>query len=105
MEFFAGFGAEQLLVMFVGAVISVVQGFYPSISILEWLKSKLGVEDTAMELIATAFFFVLAAIASWISGELGEVQWSLQWLLANFAVFKSLAKVAYEMLKERQAAQ
>lgn len=105
MDFFAGFGAEQLLVMLVGAIISVVQGFFPSISILEWLKAKLGVEDTAMELIATAFFFVLAGIASWVSGELGDVQWTLQWLLVNFAVFKAMAKVAYEMLKERKAVQ
>jgi len=101
MEFFAGFGAEQLLVMLVGALISIVQGFFPSISILEWLKAKLKVEDSAMEIIAIAFFMLLAAIASWVSGELGEVQFSLQWMLANFAVFKSLAKMAYEMLKER----
>lgn len=103
MEFFAGYGAEQLLVLLVGALISVVQGLFPAISILEWLKVKLGVEDSVMEIISIAFFMLLAGLASWVSGELGEVQWSLQWLLANFAVFKSLAKVAYEMLKERSA--
>lgn len=103
LEFFAGYGAEQLLVLFVGAVISIVQGLFPSISILEWLKAKLGVQDTVMELIATAFFFVLAALATWVSGELGEVQFNLAWLLANFAVFKELAKIAYEMLKARSA--
>jgi len=101
LEFFAGYGAEQLLVLLVGAIISIVQGLFPSISILEWIKSKLGVEDTVMELIAMAFFMVLAIIATWVSGELGDIQFSLAWLLANFAVFKELAKIAYEMLKER----
>lgn len=103
MEFFAGFGAEQLLVLLVGAAISAVQGLFPSISILEWLKAKLGVQDSAMEVIAIAFFMVLAAIASYVSGELGEIQWSLEWLLANYAVFKGMAKVAYELMKERSA--
>jgi len=105
MDFFAGYGAEALLVMLVGSIISIVQGFFPELSILEWLKSKLKVEDSAMEIIAIAFFMVLAGIASWVSGELGEVQFSLQWMLANYAVFKSMAKVAYEMVKEREAVQ
>lgn len=99
--FFGGFGAEQLIVLVVGAVISVVQGLFPSISILEWLKAKLGVEDAKMEVIAIAFFMVLAALAMWVSGELGQVEFTLEWLLANFAIFKSLAKIAYEMLKAR----
>jgi hypothetical protein len=37
----------------------------------------------------------------WVTGEIGEVEWTLNWLLSNFAVFYGLAQVAYQMLKER----
>ena len=103
LEFFAGYGPERLLVLLVGAAIAISQGLFPSVSILEWLKVKLNVEDTKMEIIAVAFFMVLAGLASWVTGAISEVNWSLEWLLANFAVFKTLAKVAYEMLKVRNA--
>jgi len=100
--FFDGYTAEMLIPLLVGAVISFVQGWYPEISILEWLKDKLGLVDTRMEIVVTAFFMVLSALAMWLTGELGQVEWSLEWLLANFAIFKTIAKVAYEMLKVKR---
>ena len=100
--FFDGYTAEMLIPLLVGAVITFVQGWYPEISILEWLKDKLGLVDTRMEIVVTAFFMVLSALAMWLTGELGQVEWSLEWLLANFAIFKTIAKVAYEMLKVKR---
>ncbi|NIR63985.1 MAG: hypothetical protein GWN76_08485 [candidate division Zixibacteria bacterium] len=100
-NFFVGYTAEQLIVMLVGAIIAFTQAFFPSISILEWLKEKLNLADTRMELVVITFFMVLSALAMWVTGELGSVEWSLEWLLANYAVFKAIAKIAYEMLKAR----
>lgn len=103
IAFFAGYTSEQLIVLLVGSGISIVQGLYPGISILEWLKSKLEISDTRMEIVSIAFFMILSALAMFVTGELGEVQWNLEYFLANFAIFKGLAKLAYEMLKERSA--
>ena len=99
--FFDGYTAQQLIVLFVGALIAVSQGLFPKVSVLEWLKNKLGIADTKMEIVVVAFFMGLSALAMYVTGELGQVEWSLEWLLANFAVFKTIAKVAYEMLKVR----
>lgn len=101
MEFFDGYTAEQLIVMLVTAVIAISQAFFPQVSILEWLKGKLGLDGARMQWLAIAFFMGLSALAMFVTGEIGEVQWKLEWLLSNFAVFYGLAQVAYQMLKDR----
>jgi len=102
MGFFDGYTAEQLIVMLVTAIIAISQGLFPQVSILEWLKGKLGLEGGKMQWVVIGFFMLLSALAMWVTGEIGEVQWKLEWLLSNFAVFYGLAQVAYQMLKERQ---
>jgi len=99
--FFEGYTAEQLVVMLVGAFIAFTQAFYPNFSILEWAKAKWKLADTQMELFAMAFFMLLAALASWATGALAGAEFTLQWILANAAIFKGIAKLAYEMLKQR----
>ena len=101
MGFFDGYTVEQLIVMLVTAIVAVSQGLFPQVSILEYLKSKLGLDGTKMQLVVIAFFMALSALAMYVTGELGEVTWKLEWLLSNFAVFYGLAQVAYQMLKER----
>ena len=102
MGFFDGYTAEQLIVMLVTAIIAISQGLFPQVSILEWLKAKLGLDGTKMQLVVIAFFMILSALAMYVTGELGSVEWKLEWLLSNFAVFYGLAQVAYQLLKERQ---
>lgn len=101
MNFFDGYTAEQLIVMFVTAIIAISQGLFPQVSILEWLKAKLGLDGAKMQIVVIGFFMALAAAAMWVTGEIGVVEWKLEWLLSNFAVFYGLAQIAYQMLKER----
>lgn len=102
MNFFDGYSAEQLIVMLVTAIIAISQGLFPQVSILEWLKAKLGIDGAKMQIVAIAFFMGLSALAMYVTGELGGVEWKLEWLLSNFAVFYGLAQIAYQMLKDRQ---
>ena len=95
--FFEGYSAEQLIVLLVGAIIAISQGLYPGVSILEWLKNKLGLEDFKMKLVVIAFFAGLSALAMWVTGELA-VEFTLKSLLANFAIFITLAELAYQRL-------
>ena len=99
--FFDGYTAEQLIVMLVTAIIAISQGLFPGVSILEWLKAKLGIDGAKMQLVVIAFFMLLSALAMYVTGELGEVQWKLEWLLSNFGVFYGLSQIAYQMLKDR----
>ena len=101
MGFFDGYTAEQLIVMLVTAIVAISQGLWPGVSILEWLKAKLGLDGTKMQIVAIVFFMLLSALAMYVTGEIGEVEWTLQWLLANFSVFYGLAQIAYQMLKDR----
>lgn len=99
--FFEGYSAEQLLVGLVGAVIAIVQAAAPGVSILEWVKAKLGLQDQVMHFVAISFFMVLAALAMFVSGELGELEFSLKALLEYFGLFYVLAQVAYQQFKSR----
>lgn len=99
--FFEGFTPEQLVVMLVGAVIAISQAIWPGVSILEKIKAKYNLADTRMELVAMVFFFILAALATLVTGGFEGAEFTLQWILANAAVFKGIAKIAYEMVKER----
>ena len=99
--FFEGYSAEQLLVGLVGAVIAIVQAAAPGVSILEWVKGKLGLQDQVMHFVAIAFFMALAALAMFVSGELGELEFSLKALLEYFGWFYALAQIAYQQVKSR----
>lgn len=99
--FFEGFTPEQLVVMLVGALIALSQAIWPGVSILEYLKKKFNLADTRMELVAMVFFFLLSALATFVTGGFEGAEFTLQWILAQTAIFKGIAKLAYEMLKER----
>jgi MFS-type transporter involved in bile tolerance (Atg22 family) len=97
--FFEGYSAQQLIVMLVGVIIAISQGFVPGVSILEWLKSKFGWKDELMQYVVIGFFMALAALASWATGELEGFKWSLESILSFFGVFYGIAQLAYERLK------
>lgn len=99
--FFEGFSPEQLVVMLVGAIIAISQAMWPGVSILEYLKEKFGLADTRMELVAMAFFMILAVLATLVTGGFEGAEFTLQYILAQAAIFKGIAKIAYEMFKER----
>lgn len=102
-EFFSGYSAQELIVMLVTAVIAVTQGLFPGISILEWLKRKLGLEDRLMHYTVIGFFMVLSALAMFVTGELDPagIEWTLESLIGYFGVFYGLSQIAYQQLKSR----
>lgn len=99
--FFEGFTPEQLVVLLAGAIIAISQAIFPGVSILEYLKDKYNLADTRMELITMTFFFIMAGVATLITGGFEGETFTLQAILTNTAIFKGIAKIAYEMFKER----
>ena len=99
--FFEGYTAEQLIVGLVGLLIAVSQALFPGISILELLKQKFNLEGLKMQFVVMAFFFVLAGAAMYVTGELGEIEFTLQALLEYFGWFYAISQLAYQQLKDR----
>ena len=99
--FFEGYTAEQLIVGLVGIAIAVSQSLFPGISILEFLKRVLNLEGMWMQVVVMGFFILLAAIAMYFTGELGEVEWTLAALLEYFGWFYAISQLAYQKLKDR----
>jgi hypothetical protein len=101
INFFAGYTAEELIVMLVTAVISVSQGLIPGVSVLEWLKQKTGLEGKAMHWTVIGFFMVLSALAMFVTGELDPeaIEWTLESLISYFGLFYGLSQIAYQRLK------
>lgn len=101
--FFDGYTSKELIVGLVGIILVVMQELFPGISILKFLKAKLGLEDNRMRFVVIAFFMALAAGASYLTGELEGLAWTLQSMLEFFGWFYIPANLAYEMLKERNS--
>lgn len=103
MEFFQGYSAEELIVMFVTALVAVSQGLFPGVSILEWLKNKTGLSGEKMHYAVIGFFMVLSALAMFVTGELdpSSIEWTLETLISYFGLFYGLSQVAYQRLKTR----
>ncbi len=99
--FFEGYTAEQLVVGLVGIAIAVSQSLFPGISLLEGIKRWLNLEGMAMQYVVMGFFFVLAVIAMYATGELGEVEWKLSALLEYFGWFYAISQLAYQKLKAK----
>ena len=99
--FFEGYTAEQLIVGLVGIAIAVSQSLFPGVSILEFLKRVLKLEGMWMQVVAMGFFMLLAAVAMYFTGELGEVEWTLAALLEYFGWFYAISQLAYQKLKDR----
>jgi len=104
MNFFDGYTAKELMIMLVTAIVSVTQGLFPGISILEWLKNKLGLEDKLMHYTVIGFFMLLSALAMFVTGELdpSAIEWRLETLISYFGIFYSLSQIAYQNLKSRK---
>ena len=97
--FFEGYTAEQLIVGIVGIAIAITQSLYPGVSILEWLKRTFNLEGMWMQVVVMGFFILLAAIAMYFTGEIGEVEWTLAALLEYFGWFYAISQIAYQKLK------
>ena len=99
--FFEGYTAEQLVIGLVGIAIAVTQSLFPGVSILEFLKRVLKLEGTWMQFVVMGFFMLLAAVAMYFTGELGEVEWKLSALLEYFGWFYAISQLAYQKLKAK----
>ena len=99
--FFEGYTAEQLIVGLVGIAIAISQSLFPGVSILEFLKRELKLEGMRMQVVAMGFFMLLAAVAMYFTGELGEVEWTLAALIEYFGWFYAISQLAYQKLKDR----
>ena len=99
--FFDGYTAKALIVGLVGLILVVMQELFPGVSILKLLKAKWGLEGNQMRFVVIGFFMILAAIASFLTGELEGWTWTLKSMLEYFGWFYIPANIAYEMLKER----
>ena len=102
-HFFSGYSAEQLIVMFVTALIAISQAAIPGVSLLEWLKKVTGLKDQGMQYVVIGFFMLLSALAMWVTGELDPlaVDWTLENLISYFGIFYGLSQIAYQYLKAR----
>jgi hypothetical protein len=101
--FFEGYTANQLIVGLVGIILVVAQELFPGISILKYLKNKWYLEDNKMRFLVIAFFMLLAAGASYLTGELEGWVWTLKSMLEFFGWFYIPANVAYQMLKDENS--
>ena len=97
--FFEGYTAEQLVIGLVGIAIAITQSLYPGVSILEWLKRTFNLEGMWMQVVVMGFFVLLAAVAMYFTGEIGEVEWTLAALLEYFGWFYAISQIAYQKLK------
>ena len=99
--FFDGYTSKELIVGLVGIILVVMQELFPGISILKYLKGKWNLEDNRMRFVVIAFFMLLAAGASYLTGELEGWAWTLQSMLEFFGWFYIPANIAYQMLKDK----
>jgi hypothetical protein len=98
-NFVAGWTAERLILGAIGIVFT----YFPSVSILQWIKNETGWEDLVMHRVVVAFFMVLSALVMLITNEFDPsgVEWTLDNVLVYFGIFSGVAEAAYQRLKTR----
>jgi ammonia channel protein AmtB len=89
-------GTQELI----GLIVALILGFL-GMKPINWLKEKLGLEDTYALLLVYGVSGVIGAIALWATGELTGLTWSLNNLVAIAGMFFAAAKFAYETMKMR----
>lgn len=98
-NFVAGWTAERLILGAIGILVT----YFPSVSILQWIKSKTGWEDVVMHRVVVAFFMVLSALLMVITNEFDPtgIDLTLDNVLVYFGIFSGVAEAAYQRLKAR----
>lgn len=100
-NFFAGYSAQQLIIGALGALFA----FFPSINILQWLKSKTSWEDSKMHVAVVAFFGALAGLVMVAIGQIDPsgIAWTFDQFAAYWGVFALIGEAAYQRLVARTA--
>ena len=101
INFFAGYSAQQMTIGAIGAIIA----FFPSVNILQWLKSKTGWADSKMHAAVATFFGILAAIIMVAIGEIDPagIEWTFDQFIAYWGAFALIGEAAYQRLVTRNA--
>ena len=100
--FFDGYTANELVVGLVGIALVVIHELFPNFNLFVALKSKFGLEGNILRWIVVGVFMALAAGASYITGELDGVVFTLNGMLEMFGWLYIPADLAYNMLKDQR---
>ena len=100
--FFDGYTANELIVGLVGIILVIMHELVPSFNLFVYLKANYGLEGSKLKFIVVGVFMILAAGASYLTGELDGVQFTLNSLLEFFGWLYIPADVAYQMLKDQR---
>jgi hypothetical protein len=100
--FFDGYTANELIVGLVSIILVVMHELFPNFNLFVALKNKFGLEGNVLKWIVVGVFMALAALASYITGELDGVQMTLNALLEMFGWLYIPADIAYQMLKDQR---
>ena len=100
MPFFESWSAEQLVIGLATVVVTIVQSYYPKVSVIQWVKKIFRIEGELAWLFMMVFLFGVSFLALWVTGEFDPtVNITLDVLMTYYGILLSISQAAYLRLK------
>ena len=87
---------QELIILVVSLLLGVI-GMKP----IDWLKKQSGIEDELATVFVYAIALLVGVLGLLASGQLFEIEFTLQNIITIAALFGAAAKLAYERMKAR----